>query len=279
MTLRTHTVDKQVSFKIQIFNLKILPKEEEVYSDIFQRVLEKDMAFNTRSDKYMTIRSLSELADKSAIEGELIYFTRLNGKDWYNRRSKRIENVEIDPNLNPNAKIGEFYFIPKAHRFCLVLKSGGISPSQIKIFLEQALRNIYGEKEIVVEEETSRVFIDKIMKCNSIKRLHINITYTNDDLTDDFKKMWDDDLKQSNVGRADITANALKNEDIDLKNNQLLMGALQLSESNGYAEVQIKEGKQKKTYKTTEYPRVEIIKTTIDNKLVSVRDRILSIFR
>lgn len=194
----------------------------------------------------MTIHSLSELADKSAVKGELIYYTILDGKDWYNRKAKRIEDVEIDPNLNPNAKVGEFYFIPSAHRFCLVLKSGGISPSQIKIFLEKALRDIYIEKEIVVEEETSRVFLDRIMECKSIKQLHVNITYTNDDLTDDFKKMWDDDLKQSNIGRTDITAKALKNQDIDLKNNQILMGALQLSESNGYAEVQIKEGKQKK---------------------------------
>ena len=279
MTSRIHAVDKDISFRIHIFNLKILPKEEGIYSDIFQRIFKEDVDFNIRSDKYMTIHSLSELADKSAVKGELIYYTILDGKDWYNRKAKRIEDVEIDPNLNPNVKVGEFYFIPNAHRFCLVLKSGGISPLQIKIFLEKALRYIYIEKEIVVEEETSRVFLDRIMECKSIKQLHVNITYTNDDLTDDFKKMWDDDLKQSNIGRTDITAKALKNQDIDLKNNQILMGALQLSESNGYAEVQIKEGKHKKTYKTTEYPRVEIIKTTMNEKLVAVRDRILSIFR
>lgn len=57
------------------------------------------------------------------------------------------------------------------------------------------------------------------------------------------------------------------------------MGALQLSESNGYAEVVVKEGKLNKVYKTTEYPRIEIVKTTMNKKLVAVRDKILSIFR
>ena len=57
------------------------------------------------------------------------------------------------------------------------------------------------------------------------------------------------------------------------------MGALQLSESNGYAEVVVKEGKLTKIYKTTEYPRIEIIKTTMNKKIIAVRDKILSIFR
>ena len=121
--------------------------------------------------------------------------------------------------------------------------------------------------------------LEIIKQAKSIKRLHINITYTNDDLTEDFEALWDDDLKRSKIGRTDITAKALKKQDIDLVNNQVLMGALQLSESNGYAEVVVKEGKLNKIYKTTEYPRIEIIKTTMNKKIIAVRDKILSIFR
>lgn len=271
--------DKEISFKFCIFNIKILPKEEGLYFDAFQNIFTKEWAFNTRSDKYMEIHSLSALEDKSAIEGELIYYTILNGNDWYNRKTKRIENIEIDPNLNPNAKVGEFYFVPNAHRFCFVLKSGGISPSQVKIFLEKSLQRLFSEKEIVVEEETSHDFLAIIKRAKSIKRLHINITYTNDDLTADFEALWDEDLKRSKIGRTDITARALKKRDIDLINNKVLMGALQLSESNGYAEVVVKEGKLNKVYKTTEYPRIEIVKTTMNKKLVAVRNKILSIFR
>jgi len=279
MTPRIQVSDKETSFKFCIFNVKILPKEEGLYSDVFQNIFKREWAFNTRSDKYMEIHSLSALEDKSVIEGELIYYTILNGNDWYNRKTKRIENIEIDTNLNPNAKVGEFYFVPNAHRFCFVLKSGGISPSQVKIFLEKSLQRLYSEKEIVVEEETSHDFLEIIKQAKSIKRLHINITYTNDDLTEDFEALWDDDLKRSKIGRTDITAKALKKQDIDLVNNQVLMGALQLSESNGYAEVVVKEGKLNKIYKTTEYPRIEIIKTTMNKKIIAVRDKILSIFR
>lgn len=279
MVQRDQIADKEITLKICIFNVKILPKEEGVYSDIFQSIFKNEWAFNTRSDKYMEIHSLSALEDKSVIEGELVYYTILNGKDWYNKKTKKIENIEINPNLNPNAKIGEFYFIPNAHRFCFVLKSGGISKSQVKIFIEKSLQRLYPEKEIVIEEETSHDFLDIIMQAKSIKQLHINITYTNDDLTSDFKALWDEDLKKSKIGRTDITAKALKKQDINLSNNQVLMGALQLSESNGYAEVVVKEGKVNKIYKTTEYPRIEIIKTTINKKIIAVRDKIISIFR
>jgi len=37
--------------------------------------------------------------------------------------------------------------------------------------------------------------------------------------------------------------------------------------------------KEREEYKTTEYPRTELIRTTIGQKVIAVRDKILSIFR
>ncbi len=272
-------LDNQVALTIRIFNVKILPKDEELYFDVFQKIFDKEIAINTRSDKYMEIHSLSVLEDRSAIAGELIYYTRLNNDDWYNKRTKNVETVQVNPDLNPNAKIGEFYFIPSAHRFCFVLRSGGISPSQVKVFIDRALRGIYPDKEVVVEEETSQDFMEKIMQAKSIQKIHVSITYTNDDLTSDFAALWDNDLKESNVGKMDIEAKASDKKGIDLSENKLIKGALELSASNGYAEVVVKKGKEREEYKTTEYPRTELIRTTIGQKVVAVRDRILSIFR
>lgn len=270
---------KQVETRVRIFNVKVLPKETAVYQNLIREIFNKEWAFNTRADKYMEIHSLKESHDKSVIGGELIYYTLLDGKDWYNKETRQIENIDVDPNLNPNAKVGEFFFVPEAHRFCFVLKSSGITTSQVRIFLEKAVKRLFEDKEVVVEEETSQDFIEIIKNAKSIKRIHINITYTNDDLTADFEELWDNSLRKSNVGKTDINAVALKKQNIELEKNDVFLGALELSKSNGYAEVTVKEGKHTKTYKTTEYPRTEVIRSSMKNRMIAVRDHILTIFR
>lgn len=277
--------EQEKSFKIGILNIKVAPKKENLdntiyYSSIFQGIFENELAFNTRGDKYMEFKSMNIAKDGKCIFGKLIYYTVLNPNDWYNRKSKAFQTVEIDSNLYPNAIEGDYYFIPSAHRFCFVLKSNGIALSQVEIFLNYVLSKIIEDNQLVfIYRELTEDFIERIVKAETITRLDIDISYTNNDLTNDFEKLLDNDLRDGQVRNLHLEAKSFNKESISLTQSKVLSAALKLSQSNGYAEATIKENGKSINVSTTEYPRNEQIFTKEGREYIDVYNKVMNLFR
>jgi hypothetical protein len=273
------------SFRIGIFNVKVAPKDERIdtavfYANLLKTIYEEDYAFNTRADKFMEFCSMRESEDKRVIYGKLMYYTVLNTDDWYNRKSKTTQKVNIDKTLNPNANEGDYFFIPEAHRFCFVIKAGGIAMSQVEIFLKRAFEKVVPESmTFFITKELTEDVIEKIIQAETLSKLNIDISYTNNDLTSEFDKLIDDDLKDSQVQNLHLEAKSFTRESINLLKSKLLNAALRLSRSNGYAEAVIKENGKTKTISTSEYPRIEHIFSTEGNENIDVYKRIIELFR
>ena len=277
---------KKRSFNISMFNIKISPKTNEenftqLYVDLIKNLHSENIAINTRGEKYMELRTLNSYDNDKVLYGNLTYYTILDGKDWYNKRSKTIENVEIGSDLYPNAKEIEYYFIPEAHRFCFISKTNGIAMSQIEVFLSKALPMLVSEeKTVFVTQELTEDVIERIISAAKVFRLEIELSYSNNDLSDDFEELLDNDLRDGHVRNLNLSARSFKSETIDLENSKFLSAALKLSQSNGFAEATIEnaEGKNENVA-TIEYPRKELIHSTEGSEHIDVLTRVLRLFR
>ena len=276
---------KAKTLRIAILNIKVSPKKKEIdtkefYSDILNKIRKEDIAVNTRSDKYVDIFSMSKY-DEKCFFGKFSYYTLIDPeKDWYHRKDKILTKVDFDPELSPNVKNSEYFFIPEAHRLCLSLTSSGIAISQIILFLEAAIRRVVSEDQTVeVIQEKSEDVIGRILKSKFLTKLDIRISYTNDDLNKDFAEFLDQDLKDGQVRNLDLSANSFQKDFIDITQSKLLKGALELSQSNGYAEAVTKESKKSTKISTKEYPREEIIHSTEGSEHIDVYNRIKNLFR
>ena len=173
------------SFNISMFNIKISPKEAdedftELYADLIRKLHSDNLAINTRGEKWMEMRTQFSYENDKVLYGKLTYYTMLDGKDWYNRRLKTIQAVELDEDLYPNAKEIEYYFIPEAHRFCFINKTNGIAMSQIDFFLQEALPKIVPDgKTVFVTQELTSDIIERIITAPKLFRLEIGLTYSN----------------------------------------------------------------------------------------------------
>jgi hypothetical protein len=275
-------------FNISIFNIKISPKREnedftEMYSNMIRRVHSENIAVNTRGDKFMELRTLNSYFENGVqiLYGKITYYTVLDTKDWYNKRLKTIETVELDSELNPNAKEIEYFFIPSAHRFCFITKQTGIAMSQIELFLKGALPRVVSEnKEVIITKELTNDIIERILNAPILYRLEIGLSYSNHDLTEEFEKEFDDENRESHIQHLNLIAKSFKSEAININNNRVFKAALKLSQSNGYAEatIQNESGKNEKIA-TIEYPRKELVLSSEGNEHKDVLTKIISLFR
>jgi hypothetical protein len=277
---------KNRSFNFSMFNIKISPRTSEenftqLYVDLIRKLHSENIAINTRGEKYMELRTLSSYDNDKVIYGKLTFYTILNGNDWYNKRSKTIENVELENDLYPNAKEIEYYFIPEAHRFCFINKTNGIAMSQIEIFLSKALPLIVDQdKTVIVTKELTEDVIDRIISASKLFKLQIELSYSNNDLSEDFEELLDNDLREGQVKNLNLLARSFKSETIDLEKSKFLNAALRLSQSNGFAEATIENADGKnENVATIEYPRKELLHSTEGNEHIDVLTRVLRLFR
>lgn len=285
MAKKEKQIIRERVLRVAVINIKVSPKDTDInpnvfYQKIFEEIRKEDIAVNTRGDKFMDFFSMNNYEDK-CIYGKLAYYTLIDPEiDWYNRKEKTFKKVDIDPYLSPNVKNTDYFFIPDAHRFCLLLNSNQIAVSQVIIFLEKAIQRIVGEsKSVEVIEEKSIDAIQKILTSESLLKLEINISYTNDDLSEDFAEYLDQDLKDGEVRRLGMVADSFKKETIQIQKSNVLKGALNLSKSNGYAEAVIKEGRKNIKISTKNYPMQEIINSSEGKEHIDIYNRIMRIFR
>ena len=103
------------------------------------------------------------------IYGSLINYTKLNEEGWFNEETEEIEDVNINPNLNPNSKEWEYFFLPQAHRLA-IFEDANTSSSQIAYFFEDALNKVTdknkGENVKVNIVATEDAIILTLMQCN-----------------------------------------------------------------------------------------------------------------
>jgi len=276
-----------------ILNVKLRKRatKEDMSADDYVRLLKnaysKKIHKESSKGKHCIFKFMFEEKDKKGkilyLHGILAQFTYITNEKWFNIESLDIETeFHVQDGLFPNAVFTEYVFIPAAHRFVFRTASGlPISPYPVKHFLEHALDEASKHDELVqVDVESSKETIEEILSATEIRKIMIDVNYSNFDNNDDIQKFFEEDVKSSNIERVKIEATRKPDESIDVIKSQILYGALKTSVSNGETTARIldKNGKAK-TVKTSQFPRRESVFGTFTNFSDLVHDKIMKLFR
>lgn len=248
------------------------------YKELLNKLHEKKTSINVWSDKYVYLRRLFDQGD--FMYGVFSVFTNIEG-DWLDFETGDIAKVKLPDNVFPNWKDCEFYFFPSEHKMAIHY-GGSISLNLIVKFLRGAFEFHFPNELITVDIIQSAGIYEKIVEAKEVRRLEINITYTNDDLMKEFGEYIDDELKKSKIHELNLIAKPDKDRNIDI-NNRLIGGSLELAQANGHAKATIinSEGKREliKTYK---HPSVETAESENDHPNDigrSIWDKFIHLFR
>lgn len=276
----------------RILNIKLRRKSDnkdqssEDYIRLFKSVVRKKIHSESSPSKHCIFRFMFEEKDKKRIillSGTFAQFTFIHNEKWFNLDSLDLdEEFKIPKGLFPDAKITDFVFVPSAHRFCYKINSQfNASPYSIKKFLETALNEAAQSNEYVqVDVESEKATLKKILAAKEIRKLLIDINYSNVDVGDDLQKFVEDDIKASNTSRLKIEATHKPANSIDINSSKILQGAIESSISNGETEATIIDQNDKlQKIKTTNYPRKEGVFGTPSMFKDLVYDKIMRIFR
>jgi hypothetical protein len=237
--------EKEKFFNFFILNVKLKNRHtnkhlnEDDYIRLFKDLFKAKIHKASSNQKHCIIQNLFPQKDGGYIkyfQGVLAQFTFHENEKWFNLEQLDVdENFSIPDNYFPDAKRTHFLFIPKTHRFVYISNSEfSANPYTIKRYLNSALDEVIKNNELVdVDVESDASTLDKILKAPVIRKLTIEVNYSNPDNTSDIQKFFDEDIKDANVGRAKIEATRKDGSSIDLKSSKILYGAAQSSLSNG----------------------------------------------
>lgn len=259
---------RERNYRLMLLNVKLRPKGTDAeYQNLYKSLYELKQPIRLRGEECMVFKNQKETECKissdrktTVLYGRIVRYTRIDGKDWFDlEKMDKAENVDIPNNVFPNLKETDYFFFPEAHRMAFVKASGFSSPSQIKLFLETLLKQVKpGDNQFEVNVETDSVEVSRILGASEIRKLIVNLSYSNADEYEAAAEVLDNLYKGSG---ADKFKGELSGT-ID-PNSDLVKAYLNLSGSNGYAEASVKElgDTRFKTIKTTDYPQVVDIKS------------------
>lgn len=274
---------KEYNYHVQIVNIKLLSNNrhgDNAYREIITEIYKNKIRIPVRGGKSAILRTLftDTYEGTDVIYGKFSKFTVIDGDDWLNLENMEVENVEIPANKFPNLVESDYIFIPKAHRFAVILATG-ININAVAQFFQKSIPQILGQNEDfeVIIEQSEDVF-EQIFNAEIVRKLFIRITYSNADTGNSAYKFMDNELKESNIGKLDISAIPDHNKNIHT-NTTLISGALEVAKSNGYATATIIENGRRVDIDTQAHPKTLKIKSEIAMVKKKIFDKIIELYR
>lgn len=277
--------------KFYILNVKLRDKqnsndlEAEDYIKLFESAYKKKIHKESSNSKHCIFRTLIPVEGSENIlflKGTFVQFTFIENDSWIDLETMEIDEAfKIREGLFPDPKFFDFVFIPAAHRFCYRVSNGNsASPYAIKKFLKMALDNVSEGNYVDVDVETDRSTIEKIIQAKHLRKLIIDINYTNHDFGEAAAKQIEKEMRDSKTGKMKIEATAKPGNDIDIYQSTYLEGGIALSESNGETTAKILNSKGRiETIKTENYPFIDSVFSTLSRFSDSTYEYIMKKFR
>ncbi len=247
--------EKLKQYKYYGFNIKLSSNENKgdlAYFNIVKALYDKDIHAMVSSDKKITLRTqfrkklVYKENEYDILYGFIVRYAIVEGDNWYSEKKRDFEKVAIPKDVFPSPFETEYIFLPSVHRFFIKI-NGKVSPKMVKIFLEDALKQVISRRESVsVNLMQSYGAIQEILDADEIQRLKVEVSYTNDDIGGDAKEEIDRLLKEANIGNA--TVMFTPDQTGKLKEDSVVVqGFLELATENGEASATIiSEGKKKR---------------------------------
>ncbi len=271
------------TLSLRYYNVVIQPAEfhqTENYVELMKRVFHGGQSIATGSDKVTKMRLLDIAND--IMHGQLINYSTLSTKNWYDDNADRVVEHDTEPNLYPNAREWDFYFMPEKHRMAVVIKRG-ISWSQFEKYFAKVFEQVcegLGFDNVQFNRVTTSQGLEEIFNLDTIHSLEIEVSYSNNDNNDAFTTAIDDEFKETNVSLLKAKAVGTKEHPIKLKKegNSVLNSLLNLTRNNGFAKAKGKEGRNSKTINTRDFPQIsKLVRVSANSIYTRVKDAINSV--
>jgi hypothetical protein len=192
---------------------------------------------------------------------------------------------ELPKNRVPNPRDVVFFFSPENHRLAISKRGGPISINQAHDYFEKAVKQVLktGQKVDLDIEQSGDTFRE-ILEAPRVKRVEVELTYTNNDMTKENAADVDRTMKSGNVRKLVMIAIADDStEGLDFGNIPFLQGAVELAQSNGKVSATVVDakspGKRGRTVITEEHPREEaVVSETPANVVRDMYAKLKSLF-
>lgn len=278
---------KNKTLRLYVFNVKLYSNDregEQAYVEIFTKIFRNKIrgAVALDADCILRTQFVGQEGSRKFLYGKIARFTRLDEKQWFDIERMELRNdVSIPPGVFPNIKETEYFFIPQAHRFCVVDTPGTVSLNMAGKFLKKALevaREPDEETEVVIEQDVNG--FEEILSAQAIRKLQVEISYSNNDTNEESAEFIDGQLKQLRAKTFKIEAIPDSSGSLQ-PNHTIVSGALKLAQSNGSAKATIVDQENiRRVVQTTSYPRKErVLLKEGDEPQLNVFRKIMSIFR
>lgn len=283
----TQRKTRELKYDVQIANIKLLSNRRggnEAYVDIISKIHDQKISIPVYGDTHLILRT--QFHDVVKIEnnnieiqyGSISSYTVIDGNDWLNLNNMEVENIDLPKNVFPSLKESQYIFIPTAHRLAIV-KGDGISIKRVEKFLKEAIEQVIVEDEDfeVCVEQADDAF-DRITMAEAVKKLFIDISYSNADTGDEAYAFMDQQIRVSEMKR--LKMEATPNHNGDIRTDSLLVsGALKVAQSNGSAKATIIENGQRTKINTKEHPRTLFLQCEETLLKLQVVKQIINLFR
>ena len=273
--------ERLVKKEVRFLNVVLYPESRQSprrYAELFAKVFDLKIAVNTFAEKITQIESYE--VDKDFCYGRLVNFTDLQGKKWFDRELNVVEDFEFTLKKYPNAKEKDFYFLPSIHKIAII---GRESPSlgQVQKFFQLALSKVVDhefDESVEVNIVTDSILLDKIYSSAKLVSLELHVSYSNNDVNEDYEAAIDEELKDQEVRKMHSTFSGTFKNPLKIKKKSLIGGILSLTRNNGYAIAKGEFDGEYQTVSTQNYPQSCKLVTTEKNLKSELKKKMLSFF-
>lgn len=264
-----------------IWNIKILPAISGIYVDLFPFAY-KEGGIKAKGKKEIRVKSIHTDID-DLVWGELVLYSREKHIDVFNAKENEVEHATIGEDRFLYPKVTRFFFIPSMHRLCLETRTG-FDLETTRFYLNKLLTSYIEHKDLKgqhvpkIDIEKSPSSLQDILSYNDIWKIKTRISFTNDDMTEDFDKILDDSIKKAGATNLSLEASSETLVPLQPKGT-ILEGALKLAQSNGEAVIYRGTRRKNKGYSTNKNVRIAQFNETPEELPFAIRKFILEMLK
>ncbi len=279
---------RELNYKVQMVTVKLMSERRSgvpAYTDIFEKIAQNKISTAVYGPRHMILRTqFKDVVSVNGREWNVIYgslstFTVFdNEDDWINLENLEVENVNLPANLFPGLKETDYFFVPEAHRFAFVAKSG-FSINNVEKFLNFAVGKVVEEGEdYSVSKEQSDEDFEHIYQAQEVKRLIVDFSYSNQDIGDEAFEFMTSQVNEAHLKRLRMEGTPDNTGNINV-NVKILKGALELAKHYGKATASVVNNGIRSQINTEMHPKTIALKCKETLLRMNVVKEVVNLFR
>jgi hypothetical protein len=245
-------INKVRTYAFFTINIKLRKKNNtrdataKEYISLVKKVHSRKVHKPSSPGKHCILKYLMEKKNESGeieyLYGGITQFTYFENKNWFDIGTLDLDlQFQLRDGLFPDSADADFIFDPYSHKFSYIKKSSvSISPYPLRMFWEEALNSVKEESEFIhVDVITGNDFQNLLAGSRQIRRLEIDLNYSNSGIGSITKGIIDEDFKSLNPKSVSIAFVAKPNEGLKIEDSDIVQGALELAQEDGDAKAKI----------------------------------------